>query len=244
MFMDCKLYYDTLGKTGISERELNRFEKTMPYVLKKGTLCDVGCGEGYWLEYLNQNTELTLFGTDISTERLKQAKENSKIRIMNADIRNLPFKDNEIEQITAMEILEHIPDWKKGLEELIRVASKRIIITIPYNEKLKYEICPKCGERAYLYGHMHSFKEKDFKSLDIDKIEFFKFPGGAKVSYYIKKLLNIKKGQIHTNTQRTICPQCYTNIPYSLKRKFERGFRRINKILEKSPEYLVIKIDK
>ncbi len=244
MFMDCKLYYDTLGKTGISERELNRFEKTMPYVLKKGTLCDVGCGEGYWLEYLNQNTELTLFGTDISTERLKPAKENSKIRIMNADIRNLPFKDNKIEQITAMEILEHIPEWEKGLEELIRVASKRVIVSVPYNEKLKYESCPECGEKAYLYGHLHSFKEKDFKKLNLKgKIEFIKIPHALDVSYYLFRRLNSEK-DFNKNRKLTICPECYTEIPYRKITKIKRAEERIFKLITKTPEHLIIKIDK
>jgi hypothetical protein len=51
-----------------------------------------------------------------------------------ADVRNLPFKDNEFDVVCAFEILEHLPweDLSKALIELSRVSSKRVLISIPY----------------------------------------------------------------------------------------------------------------
>ncbi len=51
-----------------------------------------------------------------------------------ADIRELPFKDNEFDVIMACEIIEHLPweDVVKALEGLQRVSSKYVYLSIPY----------------------------------------------------------------------------------------------------------------
>ena len=51
-----------------------------------------------------------------------------------ADIKKLPFRNNSFDTVLACEILEHIPfeDFPKALAELRRVASRRVIISVPY----------------------------------------------------------------------------------------------------------------
>jgi ubiquinone/menaquinone biosynthesis C-methylase UbiE len=51
-----------------------------------------------------------------------------------ADIRKLPFKDNEFEIVLAYEILEHLPwkESKKALSELKRVSKNHVIISLPH----------------------------------------------------------------------------------------------------------------
>lgn len=52
-----------------------------------------------------------------------------------ADIRNLPFKKNSYDLITAYEILEHIPykDAKKCLKSLSEISKKYVIVSLPYS---------------------------------------------------------------------------------------------------------------
>ncbi|HEX2257958.1 MAG TPA: class I SAM-dependent methyltransferase [Afifellaceae bacterium] len=56
-------------------------------------------------------------------------------RIM-VDAEELTFDDNEFEVITCMEVIEHLPDGKmeRVLGELRRVATKRLIISVPFCE--------------------------------------------------------------------------------------------------------------
>jgi ubiquinone/menaquinone biosynthesis C-methylase UbiE len=50
-----------------------------------------------------------------------------------ADIRKLPFRENQFDLVAAFEVLEHIPfsDFEKALGELKRVAKKHVVISIP-----------------------------------------------------------------------------------------------------------------
>ena len=126
-----------------------RFENIFPHALRSGTSLDISCGDGTWLDFLEQRTELELFGADISQIRVNSAKshlDNTPLFI--TDICNLPYKDGQLDQVTSFETLEHVPEWKQGLSELIRVASKRVLITVPYNERLKYETCTNCETEA------------------------------------------------------------------------------------------------
>ena len=50
--------------------------------------------------------------------------------VIKGDIQALPFKDDEFDVAVMMEVLEHLPDPVRALEEAARVA-KTIIITVP-----------------------------------------------------------------------------------------------------------------
>ncbi len=249
--MDCEIYYDNLGLIGTNQGELSRFDRTFPFILKEGNLLDAGCGEGYWLDYLYTKTKLNLYGIDISGVRINSAKEkaSNKIRFNQGDIMNLIHEDNSFDQVTAMEVIEHLPDWKKGLSEVVRVASKRAVITVPYNERLKHERCINCGEEAYLYGHLSSFTEEDFRDFNFD-ITFHKLQPAFEFNHYLQrafkgifsKAKHTLKFEENGHESITICPGCYGEVKYT--KYFERMTDRMSRIIKKSPEWLLIQIDK
>ena len=255
--MDCGKYYNQEGELGLKSENLERFEKTLQHILEQGSLLDVGCGEGYWLKFLSERTYLQLSGSDVSQNRINLSKKNinnGKISLSVDDIRELPYESKEFDQVTALEVLEHVPEWQKGLDELIRVASKRVIITVPYNQKLKYEVCPDCGGKAYIDGHLNSFTEDDFQNIN-EKVSFegLQHP----LNYYIKRALKEiliktqKKAGINNekSSASTICTNCYSNVPYtkypkSDKKYSKRALSRLSKIIEHYPEFLLVQIDK
>lgn len=244
---DISKYYDLVGEEGFYPRELIRFGQTLPYILKSGSLLDVGCGEGDWLKFLSEKTNVKLAGVDTSAVRLSFAKKKlagKNIPLEAGNILKLNYKNNSFDQVTALQILEHVPEWQKGLSELVRVASKRVVVSVPYKEKLTYEICPKCGAKANSYGHLHSFAETDFESLKIDgKITFRKLPS-AYLQRFAAALFGKAGKKIPGRGEKgnVICPKCYSKIPYT--KHFERGINLLIRFLTFTPEYLLVQIDK
>jgi len=253
--MDCGKYYNQVGELGLKPENLERFQQTSQHLLDSGSLLDIGCGEGYWLKFLSERTDLQLSGSDVSQIRIDLSRrnlDNENIPLSIDDIRELSYESKEFDQITALEVLEHIPGWQKGLDELIRVASKRVVITVPYNQELEYEVCPDCGGKAYIDGHINSFTEKDFQNIAINgKVSFegLQFP----LNYYIKKalkeiIIRTKKGARIDNEEdcaSTICIDCYKDIPYTRYAKFsKRALNRLSKIIKHYPEFLLVQIDK
>lgn len=54
-----------------------------------------------------------------------------------ADGKNLPFKENSFDVVTSIDVIEHVPkkDRKKFIEELLRVAKKKVILSAPLGTK-------------------------------------------------------------------------------------------------------------
>ena len=102
--------------------------------LKKiDSILDVGCGEGFTLNRLREHG----IGKHLEgIEYLKDAIELSKktyqgIKITEGTIYNLPYKDNSFDLVLCTEVLEHLDNPKKGLEELVRVSKKYLVISVP-----------------------------------------------------------------------------------------------------------------
>ena len=103
-------------------------------------MLDVGCGGGrHTVEMCHW--ECRAVGVDLSRDDLKLAKlligyEKRDLGTVGradfaaADVEHLPFRDELFDKIVCTEVLEHIPDDKAGLRELIRVLKPGGLIAV------------------------------------------------------------------------------------------------------------------
>ncbi|MBI1278402.1 MAG: methyltransferase domain-containing protein [Anaerolineaceae bacterium] len=92
-------------------------------VKAQGTVCDIGCGPGQIARYIHEQGADAM-GVDLSPNMVEQARRlNPKQRFEQADMRRLPFKDDELAGITAFYSIIHIPraDVTGVLREFRRV---------------------------------------------------------------------------------------------------------------------------
>mgnify|MGYP001285262706 CR=1 FL=1 len=112
-------------------------------------LLDIGTGNGFVLSQISEKTgkQVQLYGVDNSEEMVKIAKKNleGKAKILQADINNLPFDNNNfnvvtaknVTRINASEIFRVLKDggvfifreygYGKGLVEVVKLFNNRII---------------------------------------------------------------------------------------------------------------------
>ena len=94
-------------------------------------MLDVGCGNGRHSAEVCR-WDCRAVGVDVSVQELKIAKyflAHKRSRreavghgdFMAADAEHLPFKDGVFDRIVCTEVLEHIPDDRAGIRELVRV---------------------------------------------------------------------------------------------------------------------------
>lgn len=96
----------------------------------KGKVLDVGCGTGANLLLFNGMA----VGLDISSEALKFAqRRKGNLLLCQGRAEALPFKDESFEIVLALDLLEHLPDDIRGLEEMFRVLKKegKLLVTVP-----------------------------------------------------------------------------------------------------------------
>lgn len=98
-------------------------------------ILDVGCGTGINLTYLKAITDFVI-GIDLSKEAIEFCKLRGHKKLSQANVLSLPFKDNSVEIVLALDILEHIENDELAIREFKRVLKsegKLLITTSAFN---------------------------------------------------------------------------------------------------------------
>jgi SAM-dependent methyltransferase len=175
------------------------------------SLLDVGCGNGTFLAFLEQQRPaMNLNGLERSRTAVQAAI--CRCDILEGAITAIPFADRTFDVVSALEVIEHLPYqiYEAGLRELERVASDHLLISVPYREKRILTECPNCGCRFHPNYHMRSFDERDLAQL-FQQFECAAYEVVAVDDYWLGpvfrrlyRLLTRSKDFPKT----AVCPQC------------------------------------
>jgi len=82
-----------------------------------------------------------LIGSEYLGNEVPKGSVNSS-GIRNEDFTNLTFSDRQFDYIISLEVLEHIPDYKKALRESFRTlkSNGKFLFTVPFNRNSKENI--------------------------------------------------------------------------------------------------------
>lgn len=135
-------------------------------------LCDLGCGEGFIVNYvLKQSPNVYVEGYDIEEAAISIARKiNPDVKFGTIDVRNISvlLKRRRFDYVLLMEVLEHIPDYERVLEQLSEMNFSRLVISVP-NEPLFSVGNLVFGKNVVRFGkdidHVNFFSERMFKSI-------------------------------------------------------------------------------
>ncbi len=136
---------------------------TMEFADDAEEILDVGCGWGRELIRLEDAV-----GVDICLPFLKTARNYTRNTVTLADAHNLPFRDGSFDFVVISEVIEHMKQPMRVMNELKRVLKPkgRLLIQTP-NRLLtlgKFISPKKCG-------HVHEFTYAELENL----LEFLGF---------------------------------------------------------------------
>ena len=97
---------------------------------KDKMVLDAGCGTGRFTNFFIED-DANVISADTSKNMLKFLMEkNHNAKTINADIFNLPFKNNSFDIIVCSQVLTHLHDYKRPLAEFKRILKFDGIIII------------------------------------------------------------------------------------------------------------------
>ena len=137
---------------------------------------DVGCGTGRHACEVFRTLGADVAGIDLNMEDLRKAaltlyllddtSDGSWI-ISKADATKLPFKDSSFDVVICSEVLEHIPDNRAAIAELVRVLKegKKLVVSVP--RFLPERICWAFSSDYHNEpgGHIRIYKKRELLSL-------------------------------------------------------------------------------
>lgn len=124
-----------IGFTGfLRETSLLRKLKIQP----EDIILDVGCASGHQSFIISRHCKKAI-GIDVGLDFIEEAQNYARahhiqnIEFKVADVENLPFKTEAFDKIICAEVLEHVINPSRALEEMKRVLKKkgRLVISVP-----------------------------------------------------------------------------------------------------------------
>lgn len=162
-------YFET--KSGVDRDSTRRIQQAILQELdlrKPGYMLDIGSGNG-WLADATRNNDASVISSDLSLRNLQKIKANAvhpSLYIV-CDAHHLPFKENCISQLVASEMLEHVNEPERVLQEFYRVlgSKAKLILSTPYQEIIRTYLCVHCNQVSTANAHLHSFDERSLARL-------------------------------------------------------------------------------
>jgi ubiquinone/menaquinone biosynthesis C-methylase UbiE len=107
------------------------------------TVLDIGFGNGYLIRRLAKQNPQKIYGIDISPDMLKTTArknrknvESGKIKLLLADVQNLPFEDSSIDKAYTVNTIYFWQDIHLGFSEIKRVLKPNgLFLNVLYLEK-------------------------------------------------------------------------------------------------------------
>ncbi|MEE2887099.1 MAG: class I SAM-dependent methyltransferase [Planctomycetota bacterium] len=114
------IFFDLIGRT-MSKQGPN----------PEREILEIGCGAGGMLGPLSNFGNVT--GIDISHEYTRFCQKRGYERVVTGSGYELPFRSNSFDMVALFDVIEHIPDDQKVLEEVRRVLKPggQVFISVP-----------------------------------------------------------------------------------------------------------------
>lgn len=130
------------------------------------SLLDVGCGNGAFLSFAEQaRPDMEMAGVDPSGAAISQRW--CKADVTQGSASALPFKSGAFDVVCSMAVLEHIPAAQipAATAEIKRLASRYILLNLPYREQRTRIKCPECNCGFDPHLHLRSYDDAAISAL-------------------------------------------------------------------------------
>ena len=130
--------------------------------LRFETLLDVGGAEGYTSHVARSLFSVDVEHSELSEQACQRARDIFNLRSTAVDVQALPFDDNHFDAVLCSETLEHVPGRDAAVQELLRIAAKALVITVPHESP---DVIDTIREEGKFHGHIHTFDADSFGGL-------------------------------------------------------------------------------
>lgn len=184
-------YYDFFNPDKFMRQEIRRRYQEFFHLFqpeKQHNVLEIGSGGGFALPEL-QKAQSRFFPLDIPAGNLKKIRDRSQSPTFPccADAYQLPFREKSFDLIIMAEVVEHLQKPEQVLKEVFALLKKggKLLISVPYKEKISFQICVHCHRPTPTHSHFHSFDQASL--TDLTRTAGFK---PLKISKNCNKVLN------------------------------------------------------
>jgi len=139
-------------------------------------IVEAGCGTGRFCHLIARDRpDATVVGVDVSIESLhltRAVAPTPNLRLLLADIFQLPLPDGCVDFVFNEGVIEHFPAWESRshaavIGEMVRVLRPggTLVIAVPNFYCLPHTLYKRWMGDRYEYGYERSFRARELKAL-------------------------------------------------------------------------------
>ena len=135
-----------------------------PYV-ESGSLLEVGCGSGMYLDLMRALGWKRVVGVDISRRAVEQARDELKLEAYCGELKDARLDEESFDAVSLSHTLEHVPDPVEFLRETYRVMkpNARLAIIVPNAESLSARVFGREWFHLDAPRHMVNFTRRSLR---------------------------------------------------------------------------------
>lgn len=99
---------------------------------KKGSVLDIGCGNGNFLYNLGKQGEFELHGLELPGRSADRASKINQIKLTLGELNVDSFEMNSFDAITLIHVFEHLPNPKEVLEIINKILKPNGVLVIEF----------------------------------------------------------------------------------------------------------------
>ncbi len=154
------------------------------------TVLDVGCGTGYFTRHFAEGRSGWVAGIDRDEAAVRYAHGHSagNSAFVRADAQRLPFRDRSFDTVVSVTALCFMQDERAALIEMLRVATRRIVLGLLNRQSLLYLAKGRGGGSGGYRGarwHTYANIRELFYGLRVSNLRLHSavfLPGGGELA--------------------------------------------------------------
>jgi SAM-dependent methyltransferase len=196
-----------------------------------GTLLEIGSASGYLLEDLRRKyPTATLLGSDVIPGALMRLHQKLPgVPLLQIDITNNPLPSGAFDAIVALNVLEHIKDHQRALQEMARLLKPGglLLVEVPAGPSL-YD-----GYDAFLH-HFRRYSRQDVEALvqsaDVQIVSRSTLGFVVYPAFWLSKKLNRMRSRtaadpaLVSDAIRNTAASALVKLAFSFERRARRFF--------------------
>jgi SAM-dependent methyltransferase len=200
-----------VGRRAIVISQIEHLIRAAPQTSSR-RLLDIGCGTGATITHLRKYG--VVHGIDMSPLALGYCHERGECRVVCASATDLPFHEGTFDIVTALDVIEHLDDDRRGVSEIHRVLKPggTALIFVPAFQAL-------WGPNDTQTGHKRRYQLEELRELIANGGLNIRMINYANVAMFLpiwlgRKMLNLlgKSGQAENEINHPALNRILTRI--------------------------------
>ena len=168
-------------KGWLEDSDFSSRQKTFDLVLQKSAKSVLEIGPGTFIDYKHfyKNYENVEYQAIDFTQKVVDYGKTLGAECKIGSIEDIPCEDNSFDFVYCRHVLEHLSDYKKAIEEMIRVSKNYVCLVfwMMEDKKPNLKFDGRLHHNSYLQSEVEEFvrgknKNVKFFQVDNDKIIF------------------------------------------------------------------------